>query len=116
MTFKVVETTDLILGKWLDDLDQYIAPFGKIDSTANLRIEEFNGMMQPVVLNTVNINELTGPLLSRMFYQYTSIVGQIQLYSRMNPPERNHFLNRALKIYSSAIELIDNKYVATVVP
>lgn len=114
--FEIVETPDLIMGKWLDDIDQYIAPFSVIDSTANQQLEELGQMMQPHILRTVDIRELTGPLLKRMFYQYSSIVGQIHLYSRLNTPERNRFLDRALKIYYDAIELIDCKYVSIIAP
>ena len=115
-TLNVIETPELIFENWLATLDKWITPLAPIDKEARNYLEQFNVGLNRQFINQVDREQLTGPLMDRMLYQYCAIVGQLEKHVRIIPIERLAFLERAMDVYGTNIDWIEREYCPALNP
>lgn len=110
-SFKIIETENDVIQNWFNQLDQLVMPTHEITKSDITFLTTLESAITVEFMNTVSVDFLLGPIYERILYQYTSVAGNIQLYARLNSEERNIFNNRAMRILTNIIDLINKHYM-----
>lgn len=111
-SFKIIETENDVIQNWFNQLDKLVMPTHEITKSDITFLTTLESAITVEFMNTVSVDFLLGPIYERILYQYTSVAGNIQLYARLNSEERNIFNNRAMRILTNIIDLINKHYMA----
>lgn len=109
-SFEVIVTPEMVLEKWLVDMDKLFTPLSPIDTKSFNILAHFNSHLQTVDLYSFDREQLTGPLFGKLLYQYCAVVGQLEVHTRLVPHERVVFLERSKEALQAIIDRIEHNF------
>ena len=110
-SFEVIVTPEMVLEKWLVDMDKLFTPLTPIDTKSFNVLAHFNSHLQKVDLYSFDLDQLTGPLFGKLLYQYSAVVGQLEIHARLAPHERMVFLERSKEALQAFIDRIEHNFM-----
>ena len=104
------KTPTTMLATWLNTIDVLITPLVPVTNHAFNVIAHMEHYLRQLDLDEIEPEELQGPILGKLMYQYCAIVGQLEVQGRIMGVERITFLKKTEAIYRTFIDKIERKF------